>query len=136
MKSKQFKDKNTTNTDIKQKTTPTIIIDGIKKTNCPSLGNITKDEPPLQQRVVGVKFHGIKTCVFLCDEFIQKGANLICEILCTILCDLDTSNKLPVDRPVLYLQVDNCGENKNKTLLAFLTDLVRRKILQKLKLVF
>ena len=90
-----------------------------KKTNCPSLGIITKDELTLQQRVVGVKVHGIKTFAFMCNEFVQKGANLICEILHTVLCDLDTSNKLPVDRPVLYLQP--------------LTDLVRKKIVEKVK---
>ena len=76
------------------------------KTNCPSLGNITKDELPLQQLVFALKVHGIKTNVFICDAFAKKGAILRCEILCTVLCDFNTSNKLPVDRPVFCLQVD------------------------------
>ena len=73
-----------------------------KKTNFPSLENITKDE----QQVIGMKIHGIETFAFICDEFARKGANLICEIFRSTLSDLDTSNKLPVDRPVLYLLVD------------------------------
>ena len=107
-----------------------------KKTNCPSLGKQTKDEPPLVQQVIGVKVHGIKTYAFICDETVRKGANLICEILHRVLCDLDKIGKLPSEDPVLYLQNDNCGENKNKTLFAFLVDLVRRKIFAKVKAVF
>ena len=112
-----------------------VIIDGMdqKKTNCPSLGKYTKDEPPLAQRVIGVKVHGKKTYAFICDETVRKGGNLICEILRVVLNDLDSNNELPFDSPVLYLQVDNCGENKNKSLIAFLSDLVRRKVFAKVK---
>ena len=63
----------------------------------------------------------------------EKGGNLICIILCVVLNDLDATSELPFDLPVLYLQVDDCGENKNMTLIAFLADLVRHKFLQKLK---
>ena len=38
--------------------------------------------------------------------------------------------------PSLYLQIDNCGENINKTLIAFLTDLVRKKVFRKIKACF
>ena len=54
----------------------------------------------------------------------EKGGNLICIILCVVLNDLDATSELPFDLPVLYLQVDDCGENKNMTLIAFLADLV------------
>ena len=112
-----------------------IIIDGMdqKKTNCPAMGKFTKDDPPLVQRVMGVKVHGIGSYSFIVDDTVRKGANLVCEILRLVLNDLNSQQKLPHDEPVLYLQVDNCGENKNKTLLAFLTDLVRRKIFRKIK---
>ena len=112
-----------------------IIIDGMdqKKTNCPAMGKFTKDDPPLVQRVMGVKVHGIGSYAFIVDDTVRKGANLVCEILRLVLNDLNSQQKLPHDEPVLYLQVDNCGENKNKTLLAFLTDLVRRKIFRKIK---
>ena len=94
------------------------------------MGKFTKDDPPLVQRVMGVKVHGIVSYAFIVDDTVRKGANLVCEILRLVLNDLNSQQKLPHEEPVLYLQVDNCGENinKNKTLLAFLTDLVRRKI--------
>jgi hypothetical protein len=33
----------------------------------------------------------------------------------------------------MYLQIDNCGENKNETLIGFLTDLVCKKVFAKIK---
>jgi hypothetical protein len=83
-----------------------------------------------------VKVHRIKTYAFICDEFCRKGANLICEILRVVVCDLASTNKLPVVRPVFYFHADNCGENINKILLAFLTNLVCRKVFAKVKAVF
>lgn len=50
--------------------------------------------------------------------------------------DLDSRNELPNQNPTLYLQVDNCGENKNKVLFAFLVDMVRRDIFAKVKVGF
>ena len=49
---------------------------------------------------------------------------------------MDEKWKLPCVNPTLYLQIDNCGENKNKTLIAFLTDLVRKKVFHKIKACF
>ena len=82
------------------------------------MGKFTKDDPPLVQRVMGVQVHRICSYAFI------------------VLNDLNSQEKLPHDEPVLYLQVDNCGETKNKTLLASLPDLVRRKIFHKIKAVF
>ena len=65
------------------------------------------------------------------NDIFSNSRNLICEILRRVLNDLQEHNQLPSDYPVLYLQIDNCGENKNKTLFAFLTDLVRRKVFVK-----
>jgi hypothetical protein len=107
-----------------------------KKTNCPVLGRNVKDEPPLTQRVIGVKVHGICRLVFVCDETVRGGANLIIDILRRTLLYLEERNHLPCCNPVLYLQIDNCGENKNKTLIAFLTDLVRKKVFYKIKACF
>ena len=51
-----------------------------------------------------------------------------------VLNDLGVKGKLPTDPElVFYLQVDNCGKNKNKTMFSFLTDLVRRGIFSKVK---
>ena len=56
-----------------------IIIDGMdqKKTNCPVMGSTVKDESPLTQRVIGVKVHGIGNFVYVCDETVRSGGNLI-----------------------------------------------------------
>jgi hypothetical protein len=115
-----------------------IIIDGMdqKKTNCPVLGRNVKDESPLTQRVIGVKVHGVGHLVYVCDETVRGGGNLIIDVLRRTLLFLEKKGKLPFLNPVLYLQIDNCGENKNKTLFAFLTDLVRKKVFHKIKACF
>ena len=50
------------------------------------------------------------------------------EILRQTLVKLQEQGKLPHNDPVLYLQMDNCSENKNKTLFAFLADLVSKNV--------
>lgn len=94
-----------------------------KRTNVPIMGRNVKDESPLTQRVIGAKVHGICTYAFIVDETVPGGANLICEVLRLILLDLEAKQKLPTVNPVLYLQVDNCGENKNKTMFALIINI-------------
>ena len=48
-----------------------------------------KGEFQLTQRVMGVKVHGIGTFVYVCDDTVRGGANLICDILCRALNVLD-----------------------------------------------
>lgn len=112
-----------------------IIIDGMdqKKTDIPVMASTTKDDPPLTQRVIGVKVHGLRNYCFIVDDNLPGGANLICEVLRRVLLDLDARNELPTEKPTLYLQIDNCGENKNKTLFGFLTHLVKKNIFHKIK---
>ena len=74
--------------------------------------------------------------MFLVDSTVPGGGNLILEILRQVLNDLGERNELPTENPTLYLQFDNCGENKNKTMFAFLVDLVRRSIFSKIKVGF
>ena len=50
--------------------------------------------------------------------------------------DLEKQNELPFFEPTLYLQFNNCGENKNKVLIGFVTDLVWRGMFVKTKLSF
>ena len=54
-----------------------IIMDGMdqKKTNVPVMATNTKDEPPLVQRIIGVKVHGLRNYCFIVDENIPGGAN-------------------------------------------------------------
>ena len=84
-----------------------------KKTNCPSIGKQSKDELPLVQLVFGVKVYGFKIYAFICDHF--KTYAFICDQ--NLRFHLDKIFKLPSEDPVLYLQFDNCGENKNNRLL-------------------
>ena len=64
-------------------------------------------------RLVGVKVHGIGDYVYLVDTTVKGGANLMIEILRLTLLDLEKMGKLPSNNPILYLQLDNCSENKN-----------------------
>jgi hypothetical protein len=74
-----------------------------KKTDCPVLGRFTKDEPPLGQRLIGVKVHGIKNYAFVVDESVAGGANLTIDILRRVLVDLDNDNKLPVANNAVFI---------------------------------
>ena len=94
-----------------------ILIDGLdnKKTNCPVMGRSVKDESPLTQRVIGVKVQDIENFVHVCQDTVRGGGNLMIEVLRLILHEIEKSRKLPYINPVLYLHIDNCGENKNST---------------------
>ena len=115
-----------------------IIMDGMdqKRKHLPVLNRQTKDKPALQQRLVGVKVHGKRNYAFLVDSTVPGGGNLMIHILREVLIDLDSRNELPNQNPTMFLQVDNCGENKNKVLFAFLVDLVRQNIFAKIKVGF
>ena len=54
------------------------------------------------------------------------------EILRLTLPDLQQQNKLPTVNPTLYLQLDNCSENKNKVLFGFLSGLVHRQVFEEI----
>lgn len=116
-----------------------IIIDGMdqNKTDCPVLSRHTKDEAPLGQRIIGVRVHGICNYCYIVGESVPGGSNLITEIVNRVLQELDSKGKLPSDpQSVLYLQVDNCGENKNRTMFAYLAHLVKENIFWKIKVGF
>jgi hypothetical protein len=115
-----------------------IIMDGMdqKKTHLPVWSRYTKDESPMEQRVVGVMVHGIRNYAFVVDSTVPGGTNLMVDILLYVLKDLDSRNELPFLNPTMFLQVDNCGENKNKVMFAFLTHLVRLGIFEKIKVGF
>lgn len=62
------------------------------------------------------------------DGTVKGGANLMAEILRRTLLELETLGKLPTNNPVLYLQMDNCSENKNSTVFSFLSHLVEQNV--------
>ena len=42
--------------------------------------------------------------------------------------NLESLGKLPSANPILYLQLDNCSENKNKVLFGFISNLVSKEV--------
>ena len=69
----------------------------------------------LTQRIIGVKVHELKNYVFVVDETVPGGSNLMINILHRVLMDLEAKSKLPTNfKSTMFLQVDNsvCGENK------------------------
>src|SRR5690606_36211474 len=113
-----------------------------RKTDCPHWPGNTpgwaENLSTYHQRAIGVKVHWRRTCItylFLTDCLITGGAgggaNLIVECLRRVFNDLHQEfQKLP---PVLYVQFDNCSENKNRTVFAYLAHLVELNIFQKVK---
>ena len=88
-----------------------------------------KEEPKVENRIIA----GIVVCgdidtvfVYSVDQLTSGGANLMIEVIRQALSDLGELLKgskklLP---KVLYLQFDNCGENKNKFMMAYCSMLV------------
>ncbi len=91
-----------------------------------------KEEPKVENRVIA----GIVICghidtvfVYTVDQLTSGGANLMIEVIRQALSDLGKllickGKKLP---RILYLQFDNCGENKNKYMMAFCSMLVESR---------
>ena len=88
-----------------------------------------KEEPKVENRVIA----GIVICghidsvfVYTVDQLTSGGANLMIEVIRQALSDL---GKLLIRKGkklsrILYLQFDNCGENKNKYMMSFCSMLV------------
>lgn len=66
--------------------------------------------------------------VYVVDENVPGGANLMVEVLRRVLLHLQLSGNLPTVQPVLYFKMDNCSENKNRTMFAFLAFLVHSNV--------
>ena len=111
-----------------------LIIDGMdqNKTNIPLLSRTTSSSKVVKQRVIGVKVHAVQNYVYLVDDTVQGGGNLIIEVLRRTLLDLEKDGKLPCKNPTLYVQMDNCSENKNRTVFAFFNDLVEKDVFEEL----
>ena len=61
------------------------------------MGRYVKDAAPLAQRIIGVKVHGLGNYVYVADESVPGGSNLILEVLNRTLLDLDEKGLLPTD---------------------------------------
>jgi len=98
---------------------------------CPNTGSYNKGHDAsdcLPQSITAAIFHGAATYLFPSTNFLpSKGANWTIQCLSTALDRLRTlpqyeTTGLP---KTLFLQLDNCsGENKNKYVFSFLSELV------------
>jgi hypothetical protein len=87
----------------------------------------------MKTKVAGAIVHGFGTYLYWCTPQIHHDTNLSLECLRRTLIKYQIANNgvLP---PVLYLQLDNAGDNKSKTFLSFIAYLVQKKIFRKVKL--
>ena len=83
----------------------------------------------LVSKAMGVIVHGIWRAMLLFPMSCDHGANMTAEAIDRTLQHLNQMyGCVP---PVVYIQLDNCSDNKCKTVLAYLFDLRRRGILRK-----
>ena len=83
----------------------------------------------LECKAMGCQIHGIWSAMLLFPGSVPHGANMTVETLDIALQKLnDMYGCLP---PVVYIQLDNCSDNKSKTVLSYLYDLRRRGLLSK-----
>jgi hypothetical protein len=91
-----------------------------------------KEEPKVQNRIIA----GIVICghidtifVYSVDQMMSGGANLMIEVMRRALGDLGEllKGRNQMVPRILYLQFDNCGENKNKYMMAWCSMLVESK---------
>ncbi len=88
-----------------------------------------KEEPKVENRIIaGIVICGNVNTVFVysMDQLVSGGANLMIEIIRRALSDLgellkESNQVVP---KILFLQFDNCGENKNKYMMAYCSMLV------------
>ena len=92
-----------------------------------------KDTVYVTNRVIGVEVACgpiQKVYLYHTDDFVGGGANTMIEVLRTAISDLASDlHKEGLSLPRnLALQLDNCGENKNKVMFSFLSLLIESHI--------
>lgn len=123
-----------------------IIMDGMdqKKSELPRevrQSKTSKEKLHLKQKLMGCLVHGEGMYLYLlASPVLKAGANFATHCLWRTLEEVGNAREkgghstiLP---DVLYLQLDNASDNKNKTLTAFCSMLVEKGIFRKVKLSF
>ena len=83
----------------------------------------------LECKAMGVIIHHIWRAMLLFPASVAHGANMTCETIHLALKQLESMyGSIPA---VIYIQLDNCSDNKCGTVLAYLYDLRRRGCLRK-----
>jgi len=83
----------------------------------------------LECKAMGVIVHGHWRSMLLFPGSVEHGANMTCEAIFIMLKEME--DKFGCVPPNITIQLDNCSDNKCKTVCAFLFDLRRRGILRK-----
>jgi len=118
-------------------------IDGMTQYTCqtPKFKQPSKGDKSIESRIIGVEVYcgPIKTVfVYRTDSLVSSGSNIMAEVLRQSMIDLC---KLLKDRqlsipPNLWLQFDNCGENKNKEMFCYLSMLIELMIFKEVEIGF
>ena len=119
-----------------------IIMDDMdqKKTRIPQTdrpNTAIQEAPLLRVHVTGVRVHGDPnlTRVYTWYDHFPADCNVAIECLLRVLQEIFElrNGSLP---PVLYLQLDNCGVNKNRWVIKLLAGLVHAGLFKKIKMCF
>ena len=86
-------------------------------------------ENALPLGVLGVLVHGWKNYTFVVPPWVGKGSDTIIECLAQVMAELPTPHA-----PKLFLQFDNCNENKSRAMMGFLGSLVHKHIFDEIEI--
>jgi hypothetical protein len=121
-----------------------IIMDAMDQRKC-ELPRLTresktmKDALKLRQKLMACMVHGLGTYLYLATPPVPTGGNFSVHCLLRTLDEVAaarTERDLSPLPPILYLQLDNATDNKNKAMLAMCETLVREGVFEKIKVSF
>ena len=117
--------------------------DGMTQFTCqtPKLNHFSKGDRTIESRIVGVEVYcsPVKTVfVYRTDALVGGGANIMIEIMRQAMIDLcGLLRRAGLKTPkTCWYQFDNCGENKNKEMFAYISLLIECYIFDEIEVCF
>jgi len=118
-------------------------IDGMTQYTCqtPKFKKPSKGDRTIESRIIGVEVYcgPIKTVfIYRTDSLVSSGSNIMVEIVRQAMIDLcKLLNDKQLCKPTnLWLQFDNCGENKNKEMFCYVSLLVELFLFKEVEICF
>lgn len=117
--------------------------DGMTQFTCltPRFKKVSKGDKVIESRIVGIEVYcgPIKTVfVYRTGAMVGGGANIMIELMRQAmidLCELLRKNAMKTPR-TMWFQFDNCGENKNKEVFAYISLLIESFIFDEVEVCF